>query len=74
VFCHYYVEFPFIIIIQCIGVKVREIGPLVYGYSATIGPDGKPNVREFGNVGSLGGIRIGGCTSIPQISAERESL
>jgi HSP20 family protein len=56
------------------GVKVREIGPLVYGYSTTIGPDGKPNVREFGNVGSLGGIRIGGSTSIPQISAEREAL
>jgi HSP20 family protein len=56
------------------GVKVREIGPLVYGYSTTIGPDGKPNVREFGNVGSLGGIRIEGSTSIPKISAEREPL
>ena len=32
------------------GGKVREIGPIVYGYSATIGPDGKPRVREFGNV------------------------
>lgn len=31
------------------GVK-REIGPIVYGYSVTIGPDGKPVVREFGNV------------------------
>src|SRR5438067_7989912 len=29
------------------GGKVREIGPIVYGYSATIGPDGKPRVREF---------------------------
>lgn len=28
----------------------REIGPIVYGYSVTIGPDGKPVVREFGNV------------------------
>ncbi|MGA2663791.1 MAG: archaeal heat shock protein Hsp20 [Nitrososphaerales archaeon] len=28
----------------------REIGPIVYGYSMTIGPDGKPIVREFGNV------------------------
>ena len=28
----------------------REIGPFVYGYSVTIGPDGKPVVREFGNV------------------------
>jgi HSP20 family protein len=32
------------------GAKVREIGPLVYGYSTTIGPDGKPRTREFGNV------------------------
>ena len=56
------------------GVKVREIGPLVYGYSTTIGPDGKPKVREFGNVRSLGGIGIGGSTSTPQISAEREPL
>lgn len=28
----------------------REIGPIVYGYSVTIGPDGKPVVREFGNI------------------------
>ena len=32
------------------GAKVREVGPIVYGYSMTIGPDGKPHVREFGNV------------------------
>ena len=37
------------------GEKVREVGPIVYGYSMTIGPDGKPHVREFGNVKSLGG-------------------
>jgi HSP20 family protein len=55
------------------GEKVREIGPIVYGYSVTIGPDGKPKVREFGNVkspssgGSFGARR-------PQISAEREPL
>jgi HSP20 family protein len=33
------------------GVK-KEMGPFVYGYSVTIGPDGKPVVREFGNVRS----------------------
>ena len=33
------------------GVK-KEIGPFVYGYSVTIGPDGKPVIREFGNVRS----------------------
>lgn len=32
------------------GSKVKEWGPFVYGYSVTIGPDGKPKVREFGNV------------------------
>jgi HSP20 family protein len=32
------------------GSRVREYGPFVYGYSITIGPDGKPIVREFGNV------------------------
>jgi HSP20 family protein len=32
------------------GVKVREIGPIVYGYSVTIGPDGKSRIKEFGNV------------------------
>ncbi|RLF16624.1 MAG: Hsp20/alpha crystallin family protein [Thermoprotei archaeon] len=28
----------------------KEQGPFVYGFSVTIGPDGKPVVREFGNV------------------------
>ncbi|MBS7614355.1 Hsp20/alpha crystallin family protein [Candidatus Bathyarchaeota archaeon] len=32
------------------GSKVNEWGPFVYGYSVTIGPDGKPQIREFGNV------------------------
>ena len=32
------------------GGKTREIAPIVYGYSVTIGPDGKPKVREFGNI------------------------
>jgi len=36
------------------GTKVREVGPIVYGYSMTIGPDGKSHVTEFGNVKSLG--------------------
>jgi HSP20 family protein len=36
------------------GGKVREVGPIVYGYSMTIGPDGKPYVKEFGNVKSCG--------------------
>jgi HSP20 family protein len=28
----------------------KEYGPFVYGYSVRIGPDGKPVIREFGNV------------------------
>jgi HSP20 family protein len=59
------------------GRKVREFGPFVYGYSMTIGPDGKPRVREFGNVKSpLGGAGKGGegFFSKPLISSEREPL
>jgi HSP20 family protein len=54
------------------GAKVREIGPLVYGYSVTIGPDGKPKVREFGNVKSLG--RMIDSNIEPRQTAEREPL
>jgi len=32
------------------GSTTHEWGPFVYGYSMTIGPDGKPKIREFGNV------------------------
>lgn len=32
------------------GGKIREMGPFVYGYSVTVGPDGKPVIREFGNM------------------------
>lgn len=50
------------------GGKVREIGPIVYGYSVTIGPDGRPRIREFGNVRRLGGI------AGPKLTAEREPM
>src|SRR3954465_1290119 len=57
------------------GAKVHEVGPIVYGYSMTIGPDGKPHVREFGNV-KAGKNIVGQHLGIdkPQISAEREPL
>jgi HSP20 family protein len=32
------------------GAKVKQWGPFVYGYSITVGPDGKPEIREFGNI------------------------
>ena len=53
--------------------KVREVGPIVYGYSMTIGPDGKPRVREFGNVKSP--MRSGGSSfNTPIITSEREPM
>jgi HSP20 family protein len=56
------------------GGKVKEMGPFVYGYSMTIGPDGRPRVREFGNVRSpLAGFGLGASTR-PLISSEREPL
>jgi HSP20 family protein len=48
------------------GRTVKEFGPFVYGYSIKIGPDGKPEVNEFGNVKSG---RLG-----PQVKEEREPL
>ena len=48
------------------GSTVKEFGPFVYGYSMKIGPDGKPAIREFGNIKkSLKG---------PEVREEREPL
>jgi HSP20 family protein len=52
------------------GGKVREVGPIVYGYSVTVGPDGKPVVREFGNVKPT----LGNARGAPQLTSEREPL
>jgi len=54
------------------GGKVREIGPLVYGSTTTIGPDGKPVVREFGNVRPSGSR--GSPYSRTTILSERQPL
>src|SRR5829696_5243033 len=56
------------------GGKVREVGPIVYGYSMTIGPDGKPKIREFGNVKSPFAGRGGLFEQQPSLSAAREPL
>lgn len=61
------------------GAKVREYGPFVYGYSMTVGPDGRPKVREFGNVKSpfregRSGLGKGMFGARPLISSEREPL
>jgi len=55
------------------GGKVKEYGPFVYGYSMTIGPDGKPKVREFGNVKSASQAGRSYFRT-PMISSEREPL
>lgn len=48
------------------GSTAKEFGPFVYGYSMKIGPDGKPEIQEFGNIKkSLKG---------PQVKEEREPL
>jgi HSP20 family protein len=60
------------------GEMAREIGPLVYGYSYTVGADGKPRFREFGNVRpsqrSLGGRRSGLGAPPPMLTADREPM
>jgi HSP20 family protein len=38
------------------GSTIRTFGPVVYGYSLTVGPDGVPKVRTFGNVKPIGPI------------------
>jgi HSP20 family protein len=58
------------------GERAREIGPLVYGYSYTVGADGKPQFREFGNIHpsqrSFGGRRS--AVGTPMLTSEREPL
>ena len=49
------------------GSTARELGPFVYGYSMKVGPDGKPEIREFGNVKP----RRNG---LPHVQEEREPL
>jgi HSP20 family protein len=49
------------------GSTTREWGPFVYGYSVKIGPDGKPEIREFGNVKPTP-------RGLPQVQEEREPL
>src|SRR3990172_3682381 len=49
------------------GSTVKELGPFVYGYSMKIGPDGKPEIQEFGNIKK-------GLKGMPQVKEEREPL
>ncbi|HEX9678643.1 archaeal heat shock protein Hsp20 [Nitrososphaera sp.] len=52
------------------GSTVREMGPIVYGYSVKIGPDGKPEVRKFGNIDTMPHLLGGGLS----VKEEREPL
>ncbi len=57
------------------GSTVREMGPFVYGYSMTVGPDGKPVIREFGNVKpSLTPTPFGPAKPRLEVKEEREPL
>jgi HSP20 family protein len=56
------------------GGKVREVGPLVYGYSMTVGPDGKPKVEEFGNIKPTRRYGFGTGFGRPEISGEMEPV
>jgi HSP20 family protein len=49
------------------GSTVKELGPFVYGYSMKFGPDGKPDIQEFGNIKK-------DQKGTPQITEEREPL
>lgn len=48
------------------GSIVREFGPFVHGYSMKIGPDGKPDIQEFGNLKKS--------SEGPKVKDEREPL
>jgi HSP20 family protein len=48
------------------GSIVKEFGPFVYGYSMKIGPDGKPDIQEFGNLKKS--------HNGPEVKEEREPL
>jgi len=57
------------------GGTVREMGPFVYGYSFSMGPDGKPVIREFGNVKpSLKGGPTGKVKPQLDVKEDREPL
>jgi HSP20 family protein len=57
------------------GSIVRRMGPFVYGHSITIGPDGKPVIREFGNVKpSRRSTAFGATRPSLEVKEEREPL
>jgi HSP20 family protein len=55
------------------GSTIREMGPIVYGYSMKVGPDGRPIIREFGNLKPSTG-RLGPGEPRIQVAEKREPL
>lgn len=51
---------------EALSKESKVYGPYVYGFSMSIGPDGKPVIREFGNIQQS---RLG-----PKVREEREPL
>jgi len=57
------------------GGTLKEMGPFVYGYSFSQGPDGKPVIREFGNVKpSIRGGPFGMSKPSLDVKEDREPL
>ncbi len=56
------------------GSTVKRMGPFVYGYSMTMGPDGKPVIREFGNIKPTKTSAFGMPKRGLEVKAEREPL
>ena len=58
------------------GSRIKEMGPFIYGYSMTLGPDGQPEIREFGNIKP--GLKPSGFSFEPRknldVKGEREPL
>lgn len=53
------------------GSKVEEWGPFVYGYTIKIGPNGKPQIQEFGNIKRQ--LQLGNRAAV-DVKKEREPL
>jgi len=54
------------------GGVAKEMGPFVYGYSFSVGPDGKPQFREFGNIRPT--HKLGTSRPTFDVRGEREPL
>lgn len=57
------------------GSTAKRVGPFIYGYSITLGPDGKPKLQEFGNVKrSNKAAPFGASRTALEAKGEREPL